>query len=142
MTLAIRRVTDAVAAHEALQAAAGTARAPDELAGVLAREDLHVLAAYDGDVPVGTVIAYELPRALRRGTGMLLYSIDVAAPHRRKGVGTALVAALRDLAEARGCETIWLLTTGANRAAMGLYARAGMRRPHPDDVMWEMPLGD
>ena len=143
MTPEIRRETDAAAAARALRAAAGKSRETTEFDALLRRDDVHLLVAHDAGSPVGTVIAYELPRLLRRGTGMLLYSIDVAAAHRRRGVGTALITALRRLAGDRGCDAVWLLTNASNEPAMGLYERAGGRRPNGDDVMWEFPpLGD
>lgn len=142
MSLTIRRVTDAAAAESALSRTAGCSRAVIELPAVLARSNIHLMVAYDGAEPVGSVIAYELPRLLRAGTGMLLYSIDVATNHRRKGVGKALIAALQDVARDRGCDATWLLTNASNGAAMALYSAAGGRRPNADDAMWEFPLGD
>jgi ribosomal protein S18 acetylase RimI-like enzyme len=141
VTWPVRREADPDAAKAALAAAAGTARDAAELASVLPREDVHLLVAHDGGVPVGVVIGYELPRLLRAGTGMLLYSIDVAATHRRRGVGRALVAGLRELARERGCDATWLLTNASNEPAMALYAAAGLVRPNPDDVMWEAAEG-
>jgi ribosomal protein S18 acetylase RimI-like enzyme len=139
VTVEIQRVTDPVAAELALAATAGCARSASGLGAVLPRSDIHLLVAYDGDTPLGAVLGYELPRLLREGTGMLLYSIDVAEPHRQRGIGKALIATLREIAADRGCDATWLLTNTSNEAAMRLYESAGGKRPNQDDAMWEFP---
>lgn len=43
------------------------------------------------------------------------------------GVGTALLAALREAARAVGCRRLWLVTTNDNLPALGFYQRRGFR---------------
>lgn len=51
----------------------------------------------------------------------------MAAAQRRRGIGTALMAAARDLAQQAGCRRLWLVTTNDNRSAQAFYQAQGMR---------------
>ena len=42
-----------------------------------------------------------------------------------KGVGTALLRAVADLARSRGCRRVWVLTTNDNLPALRFYQRQG-----------------
>ena len=89
-----------------------------------------MIVAREGRSPVGWVYGYELPRVDRAEPMWLLYEIDVAESHRRRGIGTALLGRFRE--EAGG--PVWLLTNEGNAAAMRLY-RDG-ERPNRDDVLF------
>jgi ribosomal protein S18 acetylase RimI-like enzyme len=96
------------------------------------------LVAFDhGGEPMGFVFGYELPR--RRGDASILfvYEVDVYAAHRRQGVASGLLRELARIARARGIPTGFVLTSGANAAAMRLYESVGGTRPADDDVMWD-----
>ena len=43
----------------------------------------------------------------------------------RRGVGSALLEAVREVAAAAGCERLWLSTTNDNLAALRFYQRRG-----------------
>jgi ribosomal protein S18 acetylase RimI-like enzyme len=64
-----------------------------------------------------------------KGAEMFLYELSVAEPFRRRGIGSALVGALRELAEGRGCYGMWVLTDDDNVAACATYASAGAAAP-------------
>lgn len=96
--------------------------------------NLAVAAFVDGR-PVGLAYGYRLERLDLRPDGLLLYSVDVEEAHRRRGIGTALLEAMRRHAPGG----MWLLTNTSNEAAMKLYERAGGCRPNLDDVMWTFP---
>lgn len=51
----------------------------------------------------------------------------IAAAQRRRGIGTALLAAARDVAQQAGCRRLWLVTTNDNRSAQAFYKAQGMR---------------
>jgi ribosomal protein S18 acetylase RimI-like enzyme len=84
----------------------------------------HLLVALEGDVAVGFVTGVEMTHP-DKGTEMFLYELAVAERHRRRGIGTRLTLALRDLARERGCYGMWVLTDRDNRAAMATYVAAG-----------------
>ena len=52
-------------------------------------------------------------------------TLHAAGP--RRGVGTALIAAVRGAAAAAGCTRLWLITTNDNLEALRFYQRRGFR---------------
>jgi ribosomal protein S18 acetylase RimI-like enzyme len=54
-------------------------------------------------------------------------NLRVAPPARRQGIGAALLAALLDVASARGAVEVELLVDAQDPAAASLYRRAGFR---------------
>ena len=97
--------------------------------------DLVSLAALDGDEILGFAYGYVLRRF--ECTSFFVYSIDVAEHAQRRGIGKAMLAALRGRARQEGWDEGFVFTNAANTAAMALYARAGGIRPNPDDVMFD-----
>jgi GNAT superfamily N-acetyltransferase/catechol 2,3-dioxygenase-like lactoylglutathione lyase family enzyme len=63
-----------------------------------------------------------------------LVTIDALTPLR--GVGSALLAAAKQVASARGCRQLWLVTTNDNLDALRFYQRRGFRvvAVHPGAV--------
>lgn len=82
--------------------------------------------AYDGGAPAGFVTGVETTHP-DKGTEMFLYELSVGEAFRGRGIGTALVRALADLARERGCYGMWVLTDDDNAAALAAYAAAGGR---------------
>ncbi|QKW06591.1 GNAT family N-acetyltransferase [Streptomyces sp. NA04227] len=76
--------------------------------------------------PIGFVSGVETVHP-DKGTEMLLYELGVAEPHRRRGVGTALVHALAEYARSHGCYGMWVGVDPDNEAALATYAKAGAR---------------
>ncbi len=58
------------------------------------------------------------------GTACELVTLDAA--EQRRGVGTALLTAVRDAAAAGRCSRLWLVTTNDNLDALRFYQRRGM----------------
>jgi ribosomal protein S18 acetylase RimI-like enzyme len=90
----------------------------------------HLLFAVD-DGPVGFVSGVETTHP-DKGTEMFLYELSVHPDHRRRGIGTALVRALADLARQRGCYGMWVGTEPDNAAALATYRAADAAPPEPD----------
>ncbi len=92
----------------------------------LREETHHLLLSYVDDVkqPVGFVSGVEVTHP-DKGTEMFLYELAVSDSHRRRGIGTALVRALADLARKRGCYGMWVLTGTDNGNAISTYTKAG-----------------
>lgn len=103
----------------------------DEWASLfLAHDDHHLLIASVDGIDVGFVSGVETTHP-DKGTEMFLYELGVDASYRRRGVGRALVTALRDLAVARGCYGMWVGTDKDNIAALATYRSAGAAAPEP-----------
>ena len=93
------------------------------------------LVAFEGDDPIGFVLAYELPRRHGDAAMLLVYEIGVDDAHRRRGVATSLLAELARIARERGIGEGFVLTDPDNDAANALYAsQDGERR---DVVEWD-----
>lgn len=99
----------------------------DATARFLARPGHHLLFAYDDGVPVGFVSGVETVHP-DKGTEMFLYELGVAASHRGRGIGRALVDALAALAREQRCYGMWVATDEANPAALATYRSAGAVR--------------
>lgn len=90
----------------------------------LAEPTHHLFIAYADREPVGFVSGVEMTHP-DKGTEMFLYELAVSEDHRQRGIGTALVTALRELAQENGCYDMWVLTDDKNRAATATYRKAG-----------------
>ncbi len=119
----IDRVVDAAAVHLAADLFDGPplAAATERFLG---QPDHHLLFAYLGDRPLGMISGVEITHP-DKGTEMFVYELGVAPVARLRGVGTALVRALAELARERGCYGMWVGTEPDNEAAQATYRRAG-----------------
>jgi GNAT superfamily N-acetyltransferase len=90
-----------------------------------------------GEAPVGLTYGHVLPQLTR--TALLIYSVDTAESHRRKGVARAMVEELRSLCMVRGYYEMWVPTSASNEPAMALYAACGGVRDAMDDVIFAFP---
>jgi ribosomal protein S18 acetylase RimI-like enzyme len=69
---------------------------------------------------------------------MFLYELGVEEPFRRRGIGRTLVAALRELAIARGCYGMFVLTDDDNLGARATCGAAGGSSASPQLMLsWE-----
>jgi ribosomal protein S18 acetylase RimI-like enzyme len=134
------RVAPATTAAEVAAAGHLFDRAVDEAAtsAFLGAAGHHLLLAYDtaGRV-VGFVSGVETTHP-DKGTEMLLYELAVEEASRGRGIGTALVRALADLARERGCYGMWVLTDADNAAGQATYRAAGAREAKQQVLLaWE-----
>jgi aminoglycoside 3-N-acetyltransferase I len=84
-----------------------------------------MLVAFDGERPVGLVLAHVLPRRHGDRGKLFVYEVDVAESHRRRGIASALLARLGELARERGIPSGFVLTEPDNGPANALYRDAG-----------------
>jgi aminoglycoside 3-N-acetyltransferase I len=122
----IERVRDAAAVHAAVDLFDGPPLA-SATERFLASPTHHLLFAFDDDDEgraVGMVSGVETTHP-DKGTEMFVYELGVAPAARLKGVGTALVRALADLARERGNYGMWVGVEPDNEAALATYRRAG-----------------
>ncbi|HEY94651.1 MAG TPA: GNAT family N-acetyltransferase [Dehalococcoidia bacterium] len=67
---------------------------------------------------------------------LLLYSIDVFEPFRRRGIATLLIQHLKEIARTHNCRKMWVPTSRTNLAAVALYRRTGGVAQNDDAVMF------
>ena len=113
---------------------------PGDPEGLLADPRTLMLVAFDGERPVGFVLAHDLPRRHGDRAKLFVYEVDVAETHQRRGIGKALLRRLAELAHERGIRTGFVLTDEDNVPANALYRSAG--GTSQKDVMWEFSYGD
>jgi ribosomal protein S18 acetylase RimI-like enzyme len=104
-------------------------------AALLADPRTLMLVAFDGERAVGLVLAHELPRRHGDRSELFVYDVEMAETHRQRGIASALLARLAELARERGIRVGFVLTDEDNVAANALYRSAG--GTSSQDVMWE-----
>jgi aminoglycoside 3-N-acetyltransferase I len=102
-----------------------TYEGPGDPEALLADPRTLMLVALEGERPIGFVLAHELPRRHGDRSSLFVYEVDVAEGHRRRGIGTALLARLGELARERGIRAGFVLTEPDNGPANALYRSAG-----------------
>jgi aminoglycoside 3-N-acetyltransferase I len=107
---------------------------PGDPEGLLADPRTLMLVAFDGDLPVGFVLAHELPRRHGDRANLFVYEVDIAESHQRRGIASALLTRLADLARERGIRVGFVLTEPDNGPANALYRSLG--GTSQTDVEW------
>ena len=104
---------------------------------LLGGESFIAVAALKGEAVVGGLVAYELRKYEQERSEIYLYDLAVAAPHRRQGIATALIAELGRIATERGAWVIFVQADHGDDPAIALYSRLGRR----EDVMhFDIPV--
>lgn len=108
-----------------------TGKTPDAdyLRRLLGSDTFIALAAVRDGAVVGGLAAYELRKFEQARSEIYIYDLAVAAAHRRQGIATGLIAALGDIAAARGAHVMFVQAdTGVeDAAAIALYSKLGTR---------------
>lgn len=94
---------------------------------LLARDSFIALVALDGDDVVAGITAYDLPKPEQERSEIYLYDLAVAESHRRRGIPRALIAALQDIAAARGAWVVFVQADHGDDPAIALYTTLGTR---------------
>jgi aminoglycoside 3-N-acetyltransferase I len=90
-----------------------------------------VLAADEGGVVIGGLVAYELPKLEQARSEIYIYDLAVASAYRRQGVATGLIKAVRDIAKICGAWVMFVQADYGDEPAIALYTKLGRR----EDVM-------
>ena len=98
---------------------------PGDPEALLADARTLMLVAFTAERPVGLVLAHELPRRHGDPATLFVYEVDVAEAHQRRGIASALLARLAELARERGIRAGFVLTGPDNGPANALYRSAG-----------------
>jgi aminoglycoside 3-N-acetyltransferase I len=106
----------------------GKARPSDAyLERLLARDDFMALVAMQDAEVVGGLTAYELRKYEQERSEIYIYDLAVAAPHRRRGIATALIAALKGIAARRRAYVVFVQADLGDVPAIALYTKLGTR---------------
>jgi aminoglycoside 3-N-acetyltransferase I len=97
------------------------------LQGLLGSDGFVALAAVTGDTVVGGLAAYELRKFEQERSEFYIYDLAVSEAHRRQGLATALIGALRSIAAARGAYVIFVQADHGDDPAIALYSKLGTR---------------
>jgi len=85
------------------------------------------LVALAGQKLVGGLVAYELDKFERARRELYIYDLAVAESHRKRGIATALIERLREIAAQRGVWVIYVQADYGDDAAIALYSKLGTR---------------
>lgn len=104
------------------------AQPPDEyLRGLLGSSTFIAIAALDAERVVGGLAAYVLPKFEQARSEIYIYDLAVTESHRRRGVATAMIGKLRELADRLGAWVIFVQADYGDDPAIGLYTKLGRR---------------
>ncbi len=98
---------------------------------LLARDDFVALVALTGQDVTGALVAYELPKFEQERSEFYIYDLAVSERCRRRGVATALIEALRQIAKRTGGAVLFVQADYGDDPAVALYTKLGTR----EDVM-------
>jgi len=99
-----------------------------------------LIAAKAAERIVGLLIAHRLARLDSQRAQVLLYEIDVHPDFRQRGIASAMVERLKEVARQMGAFEVWVVTNTSNEAAMQLYRSTGGLSKHDDNVVFEFKL--
>ena len=97
------------------------------LADLLGKEHIVALVARDGEAVVGGLVAYAFDKAERMRREIYIYDLAVAESRRRRGVATALIGHLREIAAACGAWVVFVQADPGDDPAIALYQKLGTR---------------
>ena len=97
----------------------------------LANPAVIALAALDGAAVVGALTGYVLPKLEQQCSEIYIYDLAVAVSHQRRGIATALIGHLQDMARQIGAWVIYVQADYGDDPAVALYTKLGSR----EDVM-------
>ena len=105
----------------------GARPGPDYLRRLLGGDSFIALVALDGDGVIGALAAYELRKFEQARSEIYIYDLAVSASHRRRGVATALIEALKPVARDRGAYVIFVQADKGDDPPIALYTKLGSR---------------
>ena len=120
----LRVFGDAFADRETYQRAVPS---DGHLSRLLAKPDFIVVAALRDDQVIGGLVAYELEKFEQDRREIYIYDLAVLDEHRRQGVATGLINALRDLAAQHNAYVIFVQADLEDAPAIALYESLGTR---------------
>ena len=97
------------------------------LEALLRKPHVIALAAEEGGRVVGGLVAYVLEKFERERSEIYIYDLAVAEAHRRRGIATSLIRALKRVAKGRGAHVVFVQADAGDEAAIRLYESLGSK---------------
>jgi aminoglycoside 3-N-acetyltransferase I len=97
------------------------------LQGLLAKGQVIALVAIEREKLIGGLVAYEFDKFERMRREIYIYDLAVNAAYRRRGVATALIEHLREIAAQRRAWVIYVQADYGDESAIALYEKLGIR---------------
>jgi len=101
----------------------------DYLANLLDKEDFIVVVAMMEKTVVGGLAAYVLEKFEQQRREIYIYDLAVSDAHRRKGVATGTINALKKIAAGQGAYVIFVQADLEDGPAIALYRSLGTIKP-------------
>jgi aminoglycoside 3-N-acetyltransferase I len=101
------------------------------VATLLAKPHVIPLVAVEGERVIGGLVAYQLDKFEQERREIYIYDLAVDEEYRRRGVATALIKRLGEIASRRGAWVIYVQADYGDEPAIALYTKLGVR----EDVM-------
>jgi aminoglycoside 3-N-acetyltransferase I len=112
----------------------------DYLESLLAKEHFIALAAVTGNEVVGGLTAYVLDKFEQDRREVYIYDLAVLEAHRRRGIATGLIEALRRIAATRDAYVIFVQADMVDGPAIALYESLGTQETaHHFDIAVHLP---
>jgi aminoglycoside 3-N-acetyltransferase I len=127
--LPLMRTLNALFAEAFDDPASYSAKPPSDayLQAQLGKQHVIVLTASIGDTVAGGLVAYELDKLEQARSEVYIYDLAVAENFRRRGVATALIRRLQDIAAERGAWVVYVQADYGDEPAIALYSGLGER---------------
>jgi aminoglycoside 3-N-acetyltransferase I len=94
---------------------------------LLGSDTFIALAAVKGNEVVGGIAAYVLEKFEQERSEIYIYDLAVGEAHRREGIATALIMAIKKIASARGAYVVFVQADHGDDPAIALYTKLGTR---------------
>ena len=105
------------------------------LTNLLGKEDFIVVVAMMEKTVVGGLAAYVLEKFERQRREIYIYDLAVSDVHRRRGVASGIINALKKIAAAQGAYVIFVQADLEDGPAIALYRSLGtMKAAHHFDI--------
>lgn len=100
---------------------------PAYMERLLGQEHFIALVAERDGAIVGGLAAYELEKFEQARSEIFVYDLAVHAAHRRQGIATALIEALKPIARACGAYVIFIQAEQGDAPPIALYSKLGTK---------------
>ncbi len=97
------------------------------LQSLLSKRHFMALVATDQGKAVGGIAAYELEKFEQERSEIYIYDLAVSEQHRRKGIATALIRTLTEIAKERGAYVVYVQADKVDLPAIQLYESVGTK---------------